>query len=76
MMTKENQKLISHYSKLIGLTMVGTVEDGSPETIAVYGKSLIGLKFKHRLTGEVKIVFPMSDAEGNNTGFLEIINVE
>lgn len=76
MTTKQNLKLFDHYSKLQGYTMIGCVEDGSPETFSVYGKALVGLKFKNFATGEALIVFPMSDAEGNDAGFLEINEIK
>lgn len=73
MTTKANMKLFEYYSKLIGYTMVGCVEDGSPETFSIFGKALVGLRFRNVDTGKVLVVFPMSDAEGNDAGFLEII---
>ena len=71
-----NEKIKQYYAKLQGFTMVGLVEDGSPETWAVYGKPMIGLRFRNLDTGKVLIAFPMSDAEGNDEGFLEIVDVE
>lgn len=75
-MAKENQKLMEYYSKLQGFTMVGCVEDGSPETFSIYGRALVGLRFRNMDTKQVLVVFPMSDAEGNDAGFLEILDAE
>jgi hypothetical protein len=69
-----NEYLQKHYSKLLGYTMVGLVMDDSSDTWAVYGKPLIGLKFKKGK--DIIMVFPMSDPEGNDEGFLEIIETE
>lgn len=71
-----NDGLKKYYVQLQGFTMVGMVEDGSPETWAVYGKPLLGLKFKNLRTQEVLLVFPMSDPEGNDAGFLDILSYE
>lgn len=68
----DNKTLKEHYAQLQGYTMVGLVEDGSPDVWGLYGAPLVGLKFKKLSTGEVLIVFPMSDAEGNAAGFLDI----
>ncbi len=71
-----NEILMKHYAQLLGYTMVGFVEDGSPEVWEMYGHPLVGLKFKKLSTGEILLVFPMSDAEGNAAGYLDIVEYE
>lgn len=64
MTTKQNLKLFDHYSKLQGYTMIGCVEYGNLETFLVYGKALVGLKFKDFATGKVLIVFQCQTLKG------------
>jgi len=65
---REYDVTVRHLSALIGKTVVALSVDDHAETVACYGRPLVGLLFS-----DCTAAFPMRDPEGNDAGHLDIM---
>jgi len=65
---REYKATVRHLSALLGKTVAAVAVDDHRETIACYGKPLVGLRFT-----DGTAAFPMRDPEGNDAGHLDIM---
>jgi len=65
---REHDATVRHLSALVGKTVVAVAVDDHAETIACYGRPLVGLLFTDGITA-----YPMRDPEGNDAGHLDIM---